>query len=189
MADVDVDDVLLDAQDHMDRAIVAFQNSLSTLRTGRASTALVEHLPVEHYGQTMPLNQLATLSTPDAQLIAIQPWDKGALNSIMRALQLSDIGITPQSDGSIIRLPIPPLTEDRRKDLVRQVHAKAEEARVSIRNIRRQAMDELKKGLRDGGLSEDDERRAEAEVDRVTGQHTERIEALSKEKEQELLAI
>jgi len=182
------EEVLLDAEERMEKAITAFEHSLATVRTGRANTALVEHLPVSHYGQTMPLNQLATLSTPDAQLITVQPWDKGALDSVMRALQQSDIGITPSSDGAIIRLPIPPLTEQRRKDLVKQVHGKTEEARVSIRNVRRHAIDELRKLLKDG-VSEDEERRAEDEIEKLTSRHVERVEALAKGKERELLEV
>ena len=185
----DTDTTLLDAESSMDKAIEAFRQTLATIRTGRASTALVEHLAVEHYGQTMPLNQLATLATPDPQMITVQAWDKGASDAIMRAIQQSDIGITPQDDGSIIRLPIPPLTEERRRELAKQVHGKAEDARVSVRNIRRQAMDELKQVQRAGELSEDDQRRAETEVDKLTGRHTDRIEELARQKEQELLAI
>lgn len=185
----DVDTVLLDTESNMDKAIDAFNSTLSVIRTGRASTGLVENLVVEHYGQTMPLNQLATLSTPDPHLIAIQPWDKGAADSIMRAVQQSDLGITPQSDGTIIRLPIPALTEDRRKELAKQVHSKAEEARISVRNVRRQAMDELKKAQRDSDITEDEQRRAEADVEKLTGQHTDQIETLAKKKEQELLEL
>lgn len=185
----DPDAILLDAETSMDKAIDAYRQTLGTIRTGRASTALVEHLIVEHYGQTMPLLQLATLATPDPQMITIQPWDRGAKDAIVRAVQQSDLGIMPQDDGTVIRLPIPPLTEQRRKELVKQVHGKAEDARVSVRNIRRQAMDELKKAQRAGEISEDDQRRAEAEVERTTSRHTDRIEQLTTEKERELLVI
>jgi ribosome recycling factor len=119
---VDVDEVLLDAAERMDKAVDALRQSLATVRTGRANTALVEHLQVTHYDQTMPLNQLATLAAPDPTLITVQPWDKGAMQPIMKAIQASDLGITPSSDGAVIRLPIPPLTEERRRDLVKQVH-------------------------------------------------------------------
>jgi ribosome recycling factor len=183
------DEILLDAEERMDKAVVAFESAIASVRTGRASTRLVEHIPVQQYGQSMALNQLATLNTPDATLITVQPWDKSAVNAIMKALQSSDIGITPQSDGSIIRLPIPSLTEDRRKELVKQVHAKTEDARVAVRNVRRHAMDELKKQLREGELSEDDEHRAVNEVDRLTQQHVEQIEAIARQKEQELLEV
>lgn len=186
---MDVDEVLLDAEDRMDKAVDALRQSLATVRTGRANTALVEHLQVTHYDQTMPLNQLATLSAPDPTLITVQPWDKSALDSIMKAIQASDIGITPSSDGATIRLPIPPLTEERRRDLVKQVHARSEEGKVAVRNIRRSAIDELRKSLRGGELSEDDERRAQSDVEELTTLHTDRIDELGGQKEQELLEI
>jgi ribosome recycling factor len=183
------DEILLDAEDRMDKAVKSYEQTLLTVRTGRANTKLVEHLAVEQYGQRMALNQLATLNAPDASMITVQPWDKSATNAIMKAIQSSDIGITPQSDGNIIRLPIPPLTEDRRKTLVKQVHGKTEEARVAVRNVRRHAMDELKKALREGEIAEDDETRAVAAVERLTHDHVERIDALSREKERELLEV
>jgi ribosome recycling factor len=186
--DATADDVLLDADDRMDKAVVAFQHVLDTVRTGRASTALVEHLHVTVYGQAMPLNQLATLQTPDAQLITVQPWDKANVNPIMKAIQTSDIGINPSTDGAIIRLPVPPLTEARRKELVKQVHARTEEARVAVRNVRRHAMDELKKLQRDG-LAEDDERRAAEQVEKLASSHISSLDALAKKKEQELLEV
>jgi len=185
----DSDEILLDAEDRMDKAVVAYQNDLQTIRTGRANTALVEHLHVEIYGQPMALNQVATLAAPEATMITVQPWDKSTLNTIMKAIQASDLGITPSTDGSLIRLPVPPLTEARRKDLVKQVNQRAEEARVAIRNIRRHAIDELRKAMRAGELAEDDERRATDEAEKLTGQHADRIDRLSKEKEQELLSI
>jgi ribosome recycling factor len=183
------DEILLDADERMDKAVVAHEEHLATVRTGRASTRLVEHIPVQHYGQSMALIQLATLATPEATLITVQPWDKSAVNAIMKALQSSDIGITPQSDGSIIRLPIPSLTEDRRKELVKQVHAKTEESRIAVRNVRRHTMDELKKQLRDGEISEDEEHREVAEVERMTQHHIEQIEAIARDKERELLEV
>jgi ribosome recycling factor len=187
--EVSSDDVLLDADDRMDKAVTAFEHVLDTVRTGRANTALVEHLHVTVYGQAMPLNQLATLGTPDATLITVQPWDKGNVNPIMKAIQTSDLGINPSTDGAIIRLPIPPLTEQRRKELVKQVHAKTEEARVAVRNVRRHAIDELRRLLRDGELAEDDERRAADQVEKMTSAHVGKLETLAKRKEQELLAV
>ena len=184
-----IDEILLDAEGRMENAVEAYEQVLATVRTGRANTSLVEHLQVEHYGQRMPLNQLATLGAPEAQLITVQPWDKSALDSIMKAIQTSDIGITPQSDGAMIRLPIPALTEDRRKDMVKQLHAKTEDARISVRNARRHAMDELKKALRNHDLSEDDEHRGETEIERLTHERIEKLERLGKEKEQELLQV
>ena len=183
------DEILLDAEDRMDKAVSSFQHTLATVRTGRASTALVEHMPVSHYGQTMPLNQLATLATPDAQLVTVQPWDNGALDSIMKAIQQSDIGINPSTDGSIIRLPIPPLTEERRRELVKQVNTRTEESRIAVRNVRRHAIDELRKELREHELSEDEERRAQDDVEKLTAEHVRQLEEIAKEKEQELLEV
>ncbi|MFN8585381.1 MAG: ribosome recycling factor [Dehalococcoidia bacterium] len=183
------DDILLDADDRMDKAVLAFQHNLDTIRTGRANTALVEHLQVTHYGQTLPLNQLATLAAPESTLITVQPWDRGAMDSIMKAIQTSDLGINPSNDGRLIRLPIPPLTEQRRRDLVKQVHTRAEEARVAIRNIRRHAIDEVKKAVKAGDVPEDDGHHAEDEVEKLTHAQTDRIEQLSKTKERELLEV
>ena len=187
--EVTSDDILLDADDRMEKAITSFEHVLDTVRTGRASTALVDHLHVTVYGQAMPLNQLATLGTPDHSLITVQPWDKSNVNAIMKAIQTSDIGINPSTDGAIIRLPIPPLTEQRRRELVKQVNAKTEEARVAVRNVRRHAIDELRKLLREGELAEDDERRAAEQVEKLTSTHVGKLEALAKRKEQELLEV
>jgi len=184
-----IDEILLDADERMARAVEAYRAVLQSVRTGRASTSLVEHLQVEHYGQRMPLNQLATLGAPEAQLITIQPWDRSAVDSIMKAVQTSELGIMPQSDGTVIRLPIPPLTEDRRKELVKQLHQKTEDARVTVRGARRHAMDELKKGLRSHDLSEDDEHRAESAIEKSTQDHIAQLDELSKQKEQELLEV
>lgn len=184
-----IDEILLDAEERMDNAVEAYKQVLATVRTGRASTSLVEHIQIEHYGQRMPLNQLATLGAPEAQLITVQPWDQSAVDPVMKALQTSDLGITPQSDGKMIRLPIPPLTEDRRKELVKQLHGKTEEARVSVRNSRRHGMDELKKALKNNDVSEDDEHRGENEIERLTREHVEQLESLAKEKEAELLQV
>ncbi|MEE8337733.1 MAG: ribosome recycling factor [Dehalococcoidia bacterium] len=183
------DEILLETDGLMDRSVSAYERDLSTVRTGRASTALVEHLQVTHYDQSMPLNQLATLAAPDAQLITVQPWDQGTVDSIMKAIQASDIGINPSTDGSIIRLPVPPLTEERRRDLVKQLGARTEEARVSVRNARRHGIDELRKSLREKEISDDEERRAQDQIEKMASGHVERLEALSKQKEQELLEV
>lgn len=187
--DLSADDILLDADDRMEKAVAAFQHNLDTVRTGRASTALVEHLHVTVYGQAMPLNQVATLQTPDAQLITVQPWDKSNVNAIMKAIQTSDVGINPSTDGAIIRLPVPPLTEQRRRELVKQVNARTEEGRVAIRNVRRHAIDELRKLLKDGDLAEDDERRASDQVEKATATYIGKVDALARKKEQELLEV
>ena len=173
----------------MDGAVSAVQRELQGIRTGRASTALVEHITVDVYGSKMQLIQLANLATPEAQLITITPFDKSTVDPIVKALMTSDIGITPNSDGRIIRLPIPPLTEQRRKELAKQVNGKAEDGRVSIRNIRRNANDSLKKAAKDGDISEDEERRALEEVEKLTSQYIDKVEALAKDKERELLEV
>ena len=186
---MDVDDILLDADDRMDKAVESCRQTLAAVRTGRANTAIVERLQVSHYDQTLPLNQLATLAAPDPTLVTVQPWDKSALQPIMRALQASDLGITPSNDGALVRLPIPPLTEERRRDLVKQVGARSEESKVAVRNIRRHAIDELRKALRAGELSEDEERRALTDVEGLTGAHTKLIDEIGQQKEQEVLEI
>lgn len=183
------DEILLEAEEKMDAAVSAARRDLQSLRTGRASTALVEHLVVEVYGSKMPLIQLANLGTPEAQLITITPFDRTSMDPIMKAIQTSEIGITPSNDGRMIRLPIPPLTEQRRKELVKQVHGKTEDGRIAIRNIRRHANDALKKASRDGEISEDEERRALDEVEKLTQQYVDRIETLAKDKERELMEV
>jgi len=183
------DEILLEAEGKMEGAVNAFQRELTGVRTGRASTALVEHLMVDVYGSKMTLIQLANLATPEAQLISITPFDRSTVDPIIKAIQQSDIGITPNSDGRVIRLPIPPLTEQRRKELTKQVHTKTEEARVSVRNIRRHAHDEVKKALKDGDISENESAGASQEIDRLTQQYVEKIDGLAKEKERELLAV
>lgn len=182
------DEILLEAEEKMEGAVNAFERDLTGVRTGRASTALVEHIMVDVYGAKMTLIQLANLATPEAQLISITPFDRTTVDPIIKALQQSDIGITPNSDGRIIRLPIPPLTEQRRKEMTKQVHTKTEEARVSVRNIRRHAHDEVKKALKDG-ISENESDNASQEIDRLTQQYVEQIEAMAKEKERELLSV
>lgn len=183
------DEILLEAEEKMEGAVNAFARDLTGVRTGRASTALVEHIMVDVYGSKMTLIQLANLATPEAQLISITPFDRSTVDPIIKALQQSDIGITPNSDGRVIRLPIPPLTEQRRKEMTKQVHTKTEEARVSVRNIRRHANDEVRKAHRDGEISEDQSANASQEIDRLTQQYIEKIEAMAREKERELLSV
>jgi ribosome recycling factor len=183
------DEILLDTEDRMDKAVNAYERDLAAVRTGRASTALVDHLQVQHYGQSMALNQLATIAAPEPQLITIQAWDRGAVDSIMKAIQTSDLGINPSSDGAVVRLPIPPLTEERRRELVKQLGGRTEEARVSVRNARRHAIDELRKALRAKDISEDQEHNAQDEIDKLAHVHVERVDVLSKQKEQQLLEV
>ena len=183
------DEILLETDERMDNAVQALHRDLAAVRTGRASTSLIEHLGVDVYGQRMQLIQLANLGAPEAQLLTITPYDRGSVDAIIRAIQASDLGIMPQSDGRIIRLPIPALTEQRRKEFVKQVQGKAEEGRVSIRNARRHANDELKKLVRAGEASEDDERHANGEVDALTSKYIEQLDAAAREKERELLEL
>lgn len=183
------DEILLDAEERMESAIASASRDLQSVRTGRASTALVEHIVVDAYGSKIQLNQLANLATPEAQLITVTPFDRATVDPIIKALQQSDIGITPNSDGRIIRLPIPQLTEQRRKELVKQVHSKTEDGRIVIRNIRRHANDTLKKAQREGVISEDEERGGLEEIEKLTQRYVEQLETLAKEKERELLEV
>ncbi|MBG92411.1 MAG: ribosome recycling factor [Chloroflexi bacterium] len=182
-------EIVSDMQERTGKAYDSYENSLTSIRTGRANSSLVEQINVEHYGQKMPLNQLATLGTPEAQLITIQPWDSSALEPIMKALQASELGITPQNDGTLIRLPIPPLTEERRLEMVKQLHKKTEDARISMRNSRRTCIDTIKQTLKKGELSEDEAHQLENEIEKITQNQIEKLEQLGRQKEQELLVV
>ena len=173
----------------MARAIEAMERDFATVRTGRASTAMVERITVDYYGTQTPLNQVAGISTPDPHLIVIQPWDRSVLSAIEKAITKSDIGLVPNVDGTVVRLNVPPLTEERRKELVKQVHRRTEDARVEIRNHRREAADALKKALRDGDLSEDEERRELENLQRLTDRHIEAIGTRADRKETEILEV
>ena len=173
----------------MQHAIEAMERDFAGIRTGRASTALVERITVDYYGSQTPLNQVAGISTPDAHLIVIQPWDRSVLSAIERAITKSDIGLTPNVDGTVVRLNVPPLTEDRRKEMVKQVRRRTEEARVEVRNRRREAADLLKKALRDGDLSEDEERRELEALQKLTDRHIDGIDARAERKEAEILEV
>jgi ribosome recycling factor len=178
-----------DARERDAKTIEALRREFASVRTGRANASLLDHLRVDYYGAPTPLNQIASVSVPEARLLVIQPWDRSSIGEIERAIQKSDLGITPNSDGTVIRLAIPILSEQRRKDLVKQVHRLAEEARVAIRNIRRDAIDELRKGMRAHEISEDEERRAHELLQKRTDEQTHLIERLTKEKEQELMEV
>lgn len=173
----------------MQRAIEAMERDFAAIRTGRASTALVERIMVDYYGTPTPLNQMAGISTPDAHLIVIQPWDRSVLSAIEKAITKSDIGLVPNVDGTVVRLNVPPLTEERRLELVKQVRRRAEEARVEVRNHRREAADQLKKTFRAGDLSEDEEHRELDALQRVTDRHVEAIDARSERKEAEVMEV
>ena len=173
----------------MQRAIDAMERDFTGIRTGRASTAMVERIVVDYYGTQTPLNQVAGISTPDAHLIVIQPWDRSVLSAIEKAITKSDIGLMPNVDGTVVRLNVPPLTEERRREMVKQVRRRTEEARVEVRNHRREAADALKKALRDGDLSEDEERRELENLQRLTDRHIEAIDARAERKEAEILEV
>ncbi len=184
-----IDDTLRDAEHRMQSAVGALDRDLDTVRTGRARPALVEGLKVEYYGTPTPLNQLATINAPEPRLITIQPWDKTQLGTIEKAIQKSDLGLTPTNDGNIIRLVIPPLNEDRRKELVKVVHKKVEDARVAVRNVRRDSLDHLRKLQHDKTISDDDERRAQERLQKITDKYVAEVDKHGHTKEQELLEV
>jgi ribosome recycling factor len=184
-----VKDTLNQAETKMKKAVEALRHHLNTIRTGRASPALVEHLHVEYYGSEMPLNQLANISAPEARMLVIQPWDKGAMKAIEKAIQNSDLGLNPNNDGQVIRLAIPQLTEQRRKDLVKLVKKEVEEQKVSLRNVRRDAQSDLKKLESDKQISEDDLKRAQEKLEQLTGQYTKELDQIGLTKEQEVMEV
>jgi ribosome recycling factor len=173
----------------MARAVEAMERDFQGIRTGRASTSLVERLTVDYYGTQTPLNQLAGISVPEAHQIVIQPWDRSVLGAIEKAIQKSDIGLVPNVDGTVVRLNIPPLTEERRRDLVKVVHKRMEEARVEIRNIRRDAADELKKEERDGEVGADESHRQLESLQKTTDRFVGEVDRLGGVKEQEVLEV
>jgi ribosome recycling factor len=183
------DDVRRDAESRMSRALEALERDLAAIRTGRAATALVERIPMEYYGTSTPLNQLASISVPEAHSIVIQPWDRSALGAIEKAIQKSEVGLVPNVDGTAVRLNIPPLTEERRKDLVKLVHKRMEEARVEIRNHRRDVGDEIKKAEKDGEVTSDESRREQDLLQKVTDRWTAEVDRVGKHKEQEIMEV
>ena len=181
--------VLAESREKMHKAVLHAQAEFGTVRTGRASPALVEKLRVDYYGTPVPLQQLAGFSVPEARLLVITPYDKGAMKAIEKAIQQSDLGINPGNDGQVIRLVFPPLTEERRKEMVKVVKHKAEDARVAIRAIRRAARHDLEAFERDGDIAADDLERAEKEMEKVTHDHVAEIDRMLHHKEQELLEV
>jgi ribosome recycling factor len=184
-----VKDLIADAKQRMYASVETVRRELASLRTGRASVSMLDTVRVDYYGNATPLNQVANLSTPDPTLITVQPWDPTLIQAIEKAIRLSDRDLNPQNDGKVIRIPVPQPTEERRKGLVKLAHKHAEEGRVAIRNVRRDANDHLKKLLKDHQVSEDDEKLAIAEVQKLTDQHTEHINEAAKRKESEILAV
>ena len=173
----------------MENAVQAFSRNLATVRTGRANTSILDSVYVDYYGASTPLNQLATISAPEARLLVITPFDKSSIGEVEKAIQKADLGISPSSDGNVVRINIPMLTEDRSKELVKVVGKFAEESRVQIRNVRREANDQLKKAEKDGDITEDELRTAQDSVQQTTDRFTDEIEELSKTKEEEILEV
>ena len=184
-----VKDVLREAEGKMKKTHEALRHSLGSIRTGRASPALVEELVVEYYGAEMPLNQLANIATPEARMLTITPYDQGAIKAIEKAIQNSDLGINPSNDGRMIRLGIPPLTQERRKDLVKQVKTKVEESKVALRNVRREAQDALRKLQADKSISEDEERRGQEDLQKLTDKYQKELDATGTHKEAEVMEV
>lgn len=177
------------ARDKMRKSLAALEDEFNTIRTGRASASLFDKIRVDYYGQKTPLNQVATISTPEARLVVIQPWDKGVLGEIEKAIQTSELSVNPNNDGKVIRINMPPLTEERRKEYVKVAKNMAEQCRVAIRNVRREANDELKKLQKSGDLSEDLAKRGEDDIQSLTDEHIEKINDLLEKKEQEILEV
>lgn len=184
-----INDIKRDAETRMKKSVEALRQELTRLRTGRASTALVEHLKVNYYGSDMPISQVASVSVSDARTITITPWEKTMVGPIEKAILASDLGLTPNTAGTVIRINLPPLTEERRKELTRHVHHEGENAKVAVRNIRRDALHQIKELLKEKLISEDDERRAEDEIQKLTDTWVREIDGVVKAKEEELMAI
>ena len=182
-------DVIQKTKTRMDKAVEDLRRELSGVRSGRASISLLDHITVEYYGAPTPLNQVATLSVPEPTLITAQPWDLSLLPAIEKAIRSSDLGLNPGNDGKLIRIPIPPLTEERRKQLAKHVGKVLEDHRTAIRNIRRDENEVIKKMLKDKQVSEDDERKGLEEVQKLTDQYTGKVEELAKKKEEEILTV
>jgi ribosome recycling factor len=184
-----IDDLLADAREHMDKSVDATRAKFGSIRTGRATPALLDRIMVDYYGAATPLRQLANIATPEARLLSITPYDKSSIKSIEKAILESDVGLTPSNDGQIIRLVIPELTEERRRELVKILHRLAEDGRVGVRNVRRDVMHDLRELKNEGEVGADDEHRAEAELQKLTDRHTAAIDAALAAKEKEILEV
>lgn len=184
-----VNEIKKDIERRMQGAIEALHADFKQLRTGRANTAMLDSVVVEYYGTPTPLAQCASLSVPEPALLVAQPWDKSLLSAIEKAIRSADLGLNPASDGKVIRIPIPPLTEERRKEMTKKAHAMAEESRTAIRQVRRDGNDKLKKMLKDHDISEDDEKRALDEIQKITDKYIDEVNSVLKHKEQEIMAV
>ncbi|AKP46894.1 MULTISPECIES: ribosome recycling factor [Bacillus] len=181
--------VIEQAKDKMSKAIQALSRELATIRAGRANASLLDKVVVDYYGAPTPVNQLASISVPEARLLVIQPYDKSVVGEVEKAILKSDLGLTPTSDGSVIRITIPPLTEERRKELVKLVRKEAEEAKVAVRNVRRDANEDLKKLEKNGEITEDDLRGYTEDVQKITDEHVKKIDDMAKKKEKEIMEV
>jgi ribosome recycling factor len=184
-----IDDFLKDAREHMDKSVQATREKFGSVRTGRASSALLDRIMVDYYGAQTPLKQLATVNAPEARLLTVQPYDKSSIKAIERAILESDVGLTPNNDGQIVRLQVPELTEERRRQLVKVVRGLAEEGKVAIRNIRRDTMQDLRELREAGEAGADDEHRAEDALQKLTDEKTKELDSLVKSKEDEILEV
>lgn len=184
-----INDILNSTKSAMAKAVEHFQHQLTRVRTGRASANMLDNIRVDYYGTPTPLAQIGSISVPEPRMIVVQPWERNLLGAIEKAIHASDLGVNPNNDGTIIRIPIPALTEERRKDIVKQCWKMAEEAKVAIRNIRRDELEVLKKAEKAEGFSEDDRKRGEADIQKVTDKHIADVDALAKSKEKEILEV
>ena len=184
-----LNDIKIETQARMAKCVEAFRHELTLLRTGRATTAIVDHLKVNYYGSDMPLNQVATVSVQDARSLTITPWEKAMVGPVEKAILASDLGLTPNTAGQVIRINLPPLTEERRKELSKLVHSESENAKVAIRNIRRDANHQVKELLKEKKVTEDEATRAEADIQKITDSAIKDVDEVVKAKEQELMAV
>lgn len=182
-------DVIKEARPRMEGAVEDLRRKLGSIRTGRAAISILDNVMVDYYGTMTPLNQMASVHAPEPQMLTVQPWDQTQLAPIEKAIRAADLGLNPSNDGKLVRIPIPPLTEERRKQLAKQVHDVAEEHRTAIRNVRRDANDRLKRMLKDKTISEDAERDALVEIQKLTDTHIRRIDELSESKEKEIMSV
>ena len=187
--DKTIDDVLIDGEIRMEKTMEALGRDLNTLRTGRATPVLLENVTVDYYNTPTPLNQIASVSAPEARLIVIQPWDKGSIKDIEKSLQKSEMGFNPNNDGTVIRLPIPPLTQERRRDLVKVLKRKVEDGKVAVRNVRRDAIEQLRGMEKNKQISQDENRRAQDQIQKVTDSFVGKMDQVSSDKESEIMQV
>jgi ribosome recycling factor len=184
-----IEDVLRDSEERMKKSVEAVERELAAIRTGHAHVGLVDHVRVDYFGSSLPINQMATVSAPEARLLTIQPWDRTAMTAIEKAIMASDLGLTPSNDGTMIRLAIPPLTEQRRKDMIKLVHSRVEDSRVAVRNVRRDGMEHLKRLVQNKEVSEDAQHNAQEQLQKLTDRYISEVDQRGRAKEAELLEV